>query len=163
MPLLTGGFTLTWGANTLEDIETIKIDYAQKSDDLETIQHSTYEVDGPIKVSATLTLLASDIASLAAVLPQNYVAPNDTLSTGESVDGSVGAIDIVETCDTPTYNDLEIASCNNPSQILRIVNCRTKLDGISVDATVEKWDIKFVGESGDGIAPVQAFLAGSVS
>jgi len=161
--LVKGSFALTWGSNTLEDIEEIEIGYEQSSDEFTTVQHSTYEVDGPIKASVTLTLLASDVASLAAILPDHYVAQGSTMSTGETVDSSVGAIDIVASCDQSTYNDLEIESCDNPGQVLRLVNARTKLDSVENDAVLRKVKVKFVGESGQGVAPVQFFISGGIS
>lgn len=161
--LVTGKFDLTWGNNTLTDIEEIAIDYEQASEDFSTVQHYTYEVDGAIKATVTLTLLASDIPSLAAVLPQYFVAENGTLSTGESVDTSVGAIDVVSNCDESTFNDLEIVSCNNPGQVLRLVNCRTKIDSITNDAMIRKVLVKFVGQAPQGQAPIQFFMQGGIS
>jgi len=162
--LVRGSFNLTWGNNTLEDIEEITVDYAQESEDFSTVQHSTYEVDGPIKATVSLVLLASDIPSLAAVLPQFFVANSGTLSTGETVDSSVGAIDVVPNCEEGnTYNDLEIVSCGNPGQVMRLVNARTKIDSIENSAMLRKYTIKFVGESPDGVAPIQEFMAGSIS
>lgn len=162
--LVRGKFELTWGNNTLADIEEISVDYEQSSEDYSTVQHNTYEVDGAIKATISLTLLASDIPSLAAVLPQHFVAVGEELSTGETVDSSVGAIDIVPNCEDGTiYNDLEITSCDNPGQTMRLVNARTKLESIENDAMIRKVVVKFVGESGQGVAPIQFFLSGGIS
>lgn len=161
--IVKGPFDVTWGANTLADVEEVEIDYEQESEDYTTLAHRTYEVDGPIKVSASIVLLSSDIPSLGAVLPQMFVAQGGTMSTGEEVDSSVGAIDVVANCESNTYNDLEIESCGNPGQVLRLVNTRTKIDSIEQDAMVRKYTIKFVGESPQGQAPVQEFLRGGIS
>lgn len=161
--LVTGKFTLTWGNNTLEDIEEIEVGYEQASEDYSTVQHYTYEVDGAIKATVNLTLLATDIPSLAAVLPQYFVANGETMSTGETVDSSVGAIDVVPTCAGTTYNDLEIVSCDTPGQVLRLVNARTKIESIENDAMIRKVIVKFVGEAPEGQAPIQFFLSGGIS
>jgi len=162
--LVIGRFDLSWGNNTLADIEEIEVEYEQESEDYSTVQHATYEVDGPIKATVSLTLLSTDIASLAAVLPQHFVAQGEDLSTGETVDSSVGAIDIVPNCEDGTvFNDLEIESCGNPGQVLRLVNARTKLDSIENDAMLRKVVVKFVGESPQGVAPIQFFLQGGIS
>lgn len=163
MSLVKGRFALTWGGNTLEDIEAIDINYEQKSDDFETVQHSTYVVDGPIKASITLTLLKSDIASLAAVLPQNVVAQGEDLSTGETVDSSVGAIEMIADCGDSTHDDLEIVSCEDPGQVLRLVNCRTKLESIDNTAIIRTVKVQFIGEAGDGVAAIQFFESGGIS
>lgn len=163
MALVTGKFDLTWGNNTLADIEEIAVEYEQASEDYSTVQHYTYEVDGAIKATISLTLLASDIPALAAVLPQYFVANGEQMSTGETVDSSVGAIDVIQNCDGAIYNDLEIASCNNPAQVLRLVNARTKIDSIENDAMIRKYVIKFVGEAPQGQAPIQEFMQGSIS
>lgn len=163
MALVKGKFDLTWGSNTLADIEEIDVAYEQASEDYSTVQHYTYEVDGAIKATVLLTLLSTDIPSLAAVLPQYYVAAGEELSTGETVDSSVGAIDVVPNCDAGVYNDLEITSCDNPGQVLRLVNARTKIDSISNDAMIRKFVIKFVGEAPQGQAPIQVFLNGGIS
>jgi hypothetical protein len=163
MALVKGPFELTWGANTLTDIEEIEVSYEPASEDYTTVQHSTYEVDGPVKAGVTLTLLGTDIASLAAVLPQHFVAQGGTMSTGETVDSSVGAIDVVPTCDDTVNNDLEILSCGVDGQVLRLVNARTRIESIENDATLRKVMVKFIGESAGGVAPVQFFVTGGIS
>ncbi len=161
--LVRGPFTVDWGNNTLTDVEEVSIEYEQDSEEYSTIQQRTYQVDGAIKVSATITLLASDIEALAAVLPQYYIEDGSVLSTGETVDSSVGAIDVLARCGGDVYNDLTIKSCGNPSQVLRLVNCRTKIDSIENDKTIRKVLVKFIGESEQGQAPIQFFEEGAVN
>jgi hypothetical protein len=160
--LVKGKFALTWGANTLEDVEEVEVGYEQRSDEYDTVQHNVREVDGPIKASVTLTLLATDIASLAAILPQYYVAEGETMSTGETVDCSMGAIDVVNTCEADTFNDLDIESCQ-PQQVFRLVNARTKIDSIMNEKSVRKIKVKFIGEPGNDEASVQFFNTGCLS
>lgn len=165
MALVIGPFNLTWGANTLNNIEEISNEYAQDSEDYTTVQHQTYELDGAIKSTVTLTLLASDVPALAAVLPQHHVANGGTMSTGETVTDIAGAIDMAAgDCDDDTvYNDLDIVSCANPGQVYRLVNARTKLDGVEFDDKIRKVMIKFVGEPAPGEANVQFFKEGTLS
>ena len=164
MALVRGPFTITWGGNTLLDIEEISVDYAQDSEDYTTVQHQTYQVDGPIKASVTLSLLASDVPALAAVLPQYHVANGGVMSTGETVNEANGAIDVVaQDCgDNPVYNDLDIVSCANPGQVFRLVNARTKIDSIEFDDKLRKVMVQFVGEPAAGDGNVQFFKSGTI-
>lgn len=165
MSLIKGPFTLTWGNNTIEDVEEISVDHSISSDEFETIQGKTYEIDGAYKVSATITLLGSDIPSLAAILPQHFKANGEVLSTGETVSDADGAIDVVPgACDeSVTYNDLDIKSCASTSNVARIVNARTKIEGIEFDGKVQKVMVKFVGESGTDEASIQFFKDGTIA
>lgn len=163
--LIRGPFTLKWGDNTIEDIEEIDVSYERSSDDFETVQGKTYEIDGPDKVTVILTLLASDIPALAAVLPQNFVANGGTMSTGETVDNADGAIDVApQACsESIVYNNLDIESCANPANVFRVVNARTKMEGVEIDNKVQKVMVKFVGEADGNEASVQFFREGTIS
>ena len=165
MALVRGPFNITWGGNTLLNVEEISVDYEQDSEDYSTVQHQTYQVDGPIKASVTLTLLASDVPALAVVLPQYHVANGGTLSTGEKVSEANGAIDIkaAQCGTTPVYNDLDIVSCANPGHVFRLVNARTKLDSIEFDDKLRKVVVQFVGEPGSGEGNIQFFKNGTVA
>ena len=162
--LIKGPFTLKWGANTILDVEEISIEHTIASDEFETIQGQTYEIDGAYKATATITLLGSDLPALAALLPQHYVANGEVMSTGETVSSANGAIDIVPgACDESTvYNDLDIMSCANPSNVARIVNARSKIEGIEVDGKIQKVMVKFVGESATDEATMQFFTFGTI-
>lgn len=165
MALVRGPFDLTWRGNTLANIEEISVDYSQDSADYSTVQHQTFELDGPIKASVTLTLLASDVPALALVLPQYHVANGGTLSTGERVSEANGAIDVKALdCDEATlYGDLDINACGSQSSVFRLVNARTKLDGIEFDDKVRKVTIKFIGEPASSEATVQFFEENSIA
>lgn len=165
MSLIKGPFELKWGANTITDVEEISVEHSIASDDFETVQGRTIELDGAFKVSATITLLASDIPALAVLLPQHFVANGAVMSTGETVSDADGAIDVAPSAceDATVYNDLDIMSCADPSQVFRIVNARTKIDGIEIDNKIRKVMIKFVGESAQDEATVQFFKEGTIN
>lgn len=157
--MIRGPFTLKWGDNIINDVEELDIEHEVSSDDFETLQGKTYELDGPYKVTATLTLLASDIPVLAAILPQYFTPNGQFLSTGEKVNHHQGAIDVApQECNVSlVYNNLDIISCANPANVLRIVNARTKLEGFDIDNKLQKVMVKFVGESESNEATVQLF------
>ncbi len=163
MSKVKGPFNLTWGGNTLVGVEKVDVVYDVDSDDYQTVEGQTFELDGPVKASISLDLLDTDVASLGAVLPQNLVAEGEQMSTGETVDSSVGAIDLVANCDSSTYNDLEIVSCNDPAEVYRLVNARTRLDGVEFDNKIRKVTVKFIGEPDQGVANVQFFQQGGIS
>jgi len=165
MALIRGPFALRWGDNIIEDVEEVDVSYERSSDDFETVQGKTYEVDGPDKVSVILTLLASDIPALAALLPQNFVANGGILSTGETVNHADGAIDMnpASCTESIVYNNLDIESCGNPENVFRVVNARTKLDGVEFDNKVQKVTVKFVGEASQDEASVQFFRKGTIN
>lgn len=163
--IVRGPFTLKWGGNTIEDVEEIDVEFNQDSEDFNTIQGRTLEIDGNMKVSATITLLAADIPALAALLPQHFVANGQDLSTGETVDSAEGAIDIVpRACDEDlVFNNLEIIACGNPGIVFRIVNARTVYMDPDFSEKLQKVMIKFVGQAADAIGLVQYFKEGEVA
>lgn len=165
MALVRGPFDLTWRGNTLANIEEITVDYTQDSEDYTTVQHQTFELDGPIKATVTLTLLASDVAALSLVLPQHHVLNGGVLSTGETVSEANGAIDVkaLDCDDAVVYGDLDINACGTESSVFRLVNARTRLDGIEFDDKVRKVMIKFIGEPAQSEATVQFFEENSVA
>lgn len=163
MGKIKGPFELTWGNNTLTDVGEIDVDWDLDSESYTTVQQNRFEVEGGLLVKLTLTLLASDIAALAAVLPQFYVAQDSTLSTGETVDSSAGAIDYVANCDAFTYNDLDITSCGEEVQTMRLVNARTRISNVENDDKLRTVMVEFVGEPEGGQAAVQWFLQGGIS
>lgn len=165
MSLVRGPFSIKWGDNTITDVEEVSIDHEVTSDEFTTVQGTTLEIDGAYKVSATLTLLASDIPALSALLPQYFVANGGVMSTGETVNNAAGAIDIkAASCDDSiVYNNLDITSCGNPGQVLRIVNARTRIEGIELDNVIKKVQIKFIGEAATDEATIQIFKSGTIS
>lgn len=165
MALVKGPFDLVWRGNTLANIEEITVDYSPDSEDYTTVQHQIFELDGPIKASVTLTLLASDVAALSLVLPQYHVANGGVLSTGETVTEANGAIDVkaLDCDDATVYGDLDINACGNQSSVFRLVNARTRLESIEFDDKVRKVMIKFIGEPASTEATVQFFEENSIA
>ena len=110
-------------------------------------------------------MLASDIAALSAILPQHFVPNGGTLSTGETVNNADGAIDIVPgDCETSTVNNnLDIISCGNPGNVLRVVNARTRIDSIEIDNKVQTVTVMFIGEAESTEATVQFFKENSIA
>lgn len=165
MPIIRGPFELKWGDNVLTDIEEIDVEQTVDSEDYQTLEGRTLELDGPYKAVATITLLASDVQALAALLPQHFVPNGGTMSTGETVQTAVGAIDVAPAaCDESiVYNHFDIISCGNPGEVTRIVNARTRLDGIEIDNKVRKVMVKVIGEAESSEATVQFFKEGSIA
>lgn len=165
MALVRGPFEIKWGDNVITDIEEVNIEHTVASTEFETVQGTTLEIDGSYKVNATITLLASDIAALSALLPQYFVANGGVMSTGETVNNANGAIDIkAASCDDNiVYNNLDIISCGNPGQVLRLVNARTRIEGVELDNVIQKVMVKFIGESASTEATMQIFKSGTIS
>lgn len=145
--LVKGPFSIKWGNNPILDVTDLTFNYDVATNDYETIQGTTYTVDGAITTSVELTLLKSDVEALRTIFPQYYVAQGGTLSTGEIVKSENGAIDIVAaSCDTTSTNyDLDIISC--AGDITRLVNAKTSLSGVDIaDNSVRTVTITFRGE-----------------
>ena len=163
--LVKGNFEIEWGTNTLMDISEISLDYEQESNDYSTVDGRTYTIEGAITASVTLTLLKSDVASLAVVLPQYFVAQGETLSSGETVNHEDGAIDVTALTSgtNPVYNDLDIISSGAPGDVFRLKNARTVIDSMEfADNAVRTVSVKFVGEPEQGVANIQFFKEGSI-
>jgi hypothetical protein len=160
MALVRGPFDVKWGNTTLLDISEISIEFEQESNDYTTIDNRRYTIDGAITATVSATFLKSDVPTLAAVLPQYYVPQGGTMSTGESVTGINGGIDLVAaSCESdPVFNNLEITACGTNGQVLRLVNARTKVDGMEIaDNSVMTVTVMFVGEPAAGVATLQMF------
>lgn len=165
MSLVRGPFTLKWGDNELTDVEEIELEHEVDSEDFQTLEGRTIEVDGAYKVSATVTLLSSDVPALAALLPQHFVGNGSTMSTGETVQVAEGAIDIApHACDEELiYNNFDIIACGNPGQVARIVHARTKLEGVEMDNKLQKVMVKIIGEAASDEATMQFFKEGGIA
>lgn len=164
--LVRGPFDLRWGSNTLVDVSEISLDYSQDSNDYTTVDNRRYTLDGAIAASVSLTFLASDVPSLAAVLPQYHVPNGGTLSSGEAVTGVDGAIDVVAaSCDSdPVYNDLDVISCGTNGQVFRLKNARTKIDSMEfADNAVRTVTVVFIGEPEAGQGNIQFFAENDVA
>lgn len=162
--LVKGPFSIQWGSNPILDVSELGFNYDVATNDYETIQGTTYTVEGAITASVEVTLLASDVASLATIFPQYYVAKGSTLSTGEQVTGQDGAIDIkAAACDSSSSNyNLEITSCNG--EVTRLVNARTSLSGVDfADNSVRTVTVTFRGEPESGQGIIQFFGEKSIT
>lgn len=166
MALVRGPFDLKWGANTLVDVSEISLDFSQDTNDYTTIDNRRYTIDGAIDASVTVTFLGSDVAALAAVLPQYVVANGGTLSSGETVTDADGAIDVLAaSCENdPVYNDLDVVSCGTNGQVFRLKNARTRIDSMEfADNAVRTVTVAFVGEPDAGVANIQFFKENGIS
>ena len=157
MAIVKGPFDVKWGEDTLLDIEEISFDYSQDSNDFSTLDGRNISIDGNITASATVTFLASDIPSLAVVLPQYYVASGKTLSTGQLVSNPAGAIDIAAaSCATESvYNNLDVYACGTNAEVLRLVRARTKVDSIDIGDGIRRVSVQFIGEPVQGQGSIQ--------
>ena len=163
--LVKGPFNLKWGDNVIADVEEITVEHEVDSEDYETVQGKNIELDGSYKIGVSLTLLASDIPALAAVLPQHFVPNGGVLSTGETVNQADGAIDVKPgSCEDETvYNHLDIISCETLAHVFRVVNARTRIEGIEFDNKVRKVMVRFIGEAASDEATVQFFREGTIN
>jgi hypothetical protein len=164
--LVKGPFIVKWGSNTLTNVQDYSFDYSVDSNDYTTLDGRKTTLDGAISASVSIQLLKSDIPSLAAVLPQYYVAQGQTMSTGEIVASTEGAIDVLAaSCSaSPVYNNLDIISCGTLATVGRLVRARSTIDSVDLqDSTVLTFTIKFVGESAAGTGSVQVFSSAADS
>jgi hypothetical protein len=157
MALVKGPFNFKWGANTLNNVSDISVDYSVDSNDTTTLDGNKYSIQTGMGASVTLTLLDNDIASLATVLPQFYVPMGGVLSTGQTVTQTQGAIDIAAaSCTTSdVYNQLDIYACGTNAQVLRIPRSRTQVDSVDVADGLRTIAVQFIGEPLSGKAVIQ--------
>lgn len=154
--IIRGPFSLSWRGNTLEDIESVDISYDTNSEDYEASSGQVYEISKSIKASISLTFLTTDIASLSAVLPQLFVPEDGLLGDGTFVSDERGAIDLkADDCDTDDiYGDLDLISCGDLAENLRLKNARTIVDGFEI-GKIRKIVVKFIGEPEPGQSLMQ--------
>lgn len=157
MSLVKGPFNFKWGANQLNNIGEISVDFATETSDTNTLDGNKYMIETGRSATVTLTLLDNDIASLATVLPQFYVPMGGTLSTGETVTQTQGAIDITAaSCTTSSvYNQLDIYACGSNAQVMRLVRARTQIDSIDIADGLRTVAVMFISEPQAGDAVVQ--------
>jgi hypothetical protein len=162
--LVKGPFDIQWGLTVLAAIETLNTTYNVKSTDYDSVQGITYTNYGAHKVEIEATFLETDVASLAAVLPQYHVANGGTLSTGEIVSDPDGAIDVVPGGNQATqYHDLIIRGAGSPAEIARIINAYTEISGVELDGTIRKIKVKFSGSASVDTATIQFFKSSAIS
>lgn len=166
MALVKGPFTIKWGENTLTDVESVDLSFEQESNDYTTVDGRKITLKGAISASATITLLASDAASLVTILPQFAKNAGEEMSSGETVATGKVAIDVLagDCTSTDTKYDLDIISCGNPGETLRIKACTTSMSNVSLENNqVRVVEITFTGEPEQGIAAIQAFETGALT
>ena len=157
MALVKGPFNFKWGANQLNNVSEISVDFTVDTSDTTTLDGNKYTTQTGMSATVTLTLLDNDIASLAMVLPQFFVPMGEQLSTGETVTQAQGAIDVTAaSCTTSdVYNQLDIYACGTNAQVMRLVRARTQIDSIDVADGLRTVAVVFVGEPQSGDAVVQ--------
>lgn len=163
--VIKGPFKLRWGANPIVQVSEVATNYDQDTEDVDTIDGHRISFDGPISSSVDVTLLGNDIPALGALLPQFFVAKGGTMSTGEEVVDEDGAIDVVAAgCATETvFNNLEVESCENPGNVFRLVNARTRVSAVDHTTNYRTVTISFVGQPESGMGVVQFFRANGLS
>lgn len=143
--IVKGPFSIKWGENPILDVTDLTFNYDVATNDYETIQGTTYTVDGAITASVELTLLKSDVEALRTIFPLYFVEKGQTLSTGEvatedTIDITAAACDTVDT----QYN-LDITSC--AGDITRLVNAKASLSGMEIaDNSIRTVTVTFRGE-----------------
>jgi hypothetical protein len=157
MSLVKGPFNFKWGSNTIRNVSDISVDYNVDTSDTDTLDGNKFTVQTGMSATVTLTLLDNDIASLATLLPQFYVPQGGTLSTGETVGQTGGAIDVTAaSCTTSeVYNQLDIYACGTNAQVLRLVRARTQIDSVDVADGLRTVAVKFIGEPQSGTGVIQ--------
>lgn len=157
MSLVKGPFNFKWGANALNNVSEMSIDYTVDTSDTTTLDGNRFTTQTGMGASVSLGLLDNDIASLATVLPQFYVPTGGVLSTGQTVTDPQGAIDVAAaSCTTSdVYNPLDIYACGTNAQVLRIPRARTQVDSIDISDGLRIVTVMFVGEPKDGGAVIQ--------
>jgi len=145
--IVRGPFNIEWGDNILTEVSGIEIDLERNTEEYVDNSGNIFELEKGTKISALLTLLASDTESLAALLPQIFVESGGALSNGDLVTSSVGAIDFSSlNCDDElVFNDLRIISCKDEREILILPRCRTRIEDIEIDK-IRKVKVRFLSE-----------------
>lgn len=165
MSLNKGPYSVIWGDNTIRDVETIDFGIDIETEDYNTVQGNSYEVEGATKVGATITLLSTDIPSLSLILPQYWVPNGGQMSTGETVNNAEGAMDFARGgCDDAIiYDPFDIISCGNPATVTRMVNARTRLENIEFEGLLQKVLVRVIGEPSTGDGYVQIFKQNTIN
>lgn len=163
MPLVKGPWTVEWGDIVLDEIEEMSVEYEVESNDVSSVQGRTYTITGAHKASASITLLSTDILALKAVFPQYWVPNGSTMSSGETVTDTDGAIDVLPGALSGNYG-LIITSSGSPNgQVFRLLGARTEIEEITFpDDNVRRVVVTFIGETDASLATVQFFKEGAL-
>lgn len=158
MAIIKGPFNLVWGKNMLTDVESVDLSFETEGNDYNTMDGRSFSLQRAISASATISILASDAASLAPIIPQFAKLAGSTMSSGEIVEDGAVAIDIfADNCEVSEDKyDLDIISCNDPSQVLRLKSCATSVAGVNFENNQARViEITFTGEPDHKIAAYQ--------
>jgi hypothetical protein len=90
------------------------------------------------------------------------VANGGTLSTGEVVSDTNGAIDIVPGT-TGSVRDLIVVSADNPGQVIRFNDTLSEISGVETTTTIRKIKVKFTVQPSQGQALMQFFKEGAIA
>lgn len=165
MSLVKGPFTVQYNDNALVDVSELTFNYDVDSNDYSTLDGRTYSVPGAVTASVEVTVLSTDIDSLSQLLPQYYVPKGGTLSTGETVEGEEGAIDVLaaQSCTEEEEGaPLTIEGCTG--DITRLWNATPSLSGIEIaDNAVRTVTITYTGQPNQGQGAIQFYKVGSLS
>lgn len=157
MAVIKGPFNLVWGKNMLTDVESVDLNFEMEGNDYNTMDGRSFSLQRAISASATISLLASDAVSLAPIIPQFAKLAGSTMTSGEVVEDGTVAIDMFSNCEASEDKyDLDIISCNDPSQVLRLKACSTSVAGVNFENSQTRViEITFTGEPDSRIAAYQ--------
>ena len=154
-----GSWAVYWGANNIGTYapEEATIELNPEQEEYSAITGENIYGAKLYKPAVTLMMLKTDVASLKVMLPQYTVADNGTLSTGETVTGDNGAVDVVQggctTTVTPT--DLVFISCGAPGVEVRLPDMVPNLEEVTLDQNIMKVSIIFTAQHAATIAQLQ--------
>ena len=158
MAIVKGPFNLIWGKNVLTDVESVDLSFETEGNDYTTMDGRSFSLQRAISASATISILASDAASLAPIIPQFAKMSGATMSSGEIVEYGAVAIDMLaDSCEVSEDKyDLDIISCSDPTQVLRLKSCTTSVSGVTFENNQARViEITFTGEPDQRIAAYQ--------
>ena len=160
--MFKGPFTARFGAVSITDI----LDYSPSVDvttnDYTTIDGRTLTPQAGINASVEVQLRNATVDAIAAVLPQYWVESGDQLSTGQTVENTDGAIDVVAAAcaEEDITHDLDLLDCTG-QLALRLVRAKASLTNLEIqDSNLLTATITFNGQPAQGEAVLQ-ILGGS--
>lgn len=159
-----GPYHLYYGGTDVSDVSDLSFDYSPDTQEYTNLLGNKRKITTGASASVSAKVLRSDIPTLAAMLPQYFVAMGEVLSSGETVTNTEGAIDVdLASCSAITFtDDLLIVDCTG-TQAMRYRNVETRIDGQdNNDNALLTWTVVFEASPQSG-APVQLLGAGDFS
>lgn len=162
MALVTGPFTIKYGANTLTDVSAITWNYSANSTQPTTIDGRTYDIPTTTSAAITITLLGASIDILSSIFPRYAVAAGGTMSTGETTTKAAFDLTAAGACgSTELKDDVEIIGCEITT---RLVNASARISAIEYqDNVVQTVQVTFTGTPEQGEGVIQMYENGSLS